>query len=131
MLRYDITSRLFSAKTEENLLPEFSRVNRSSFNFIIVEIPAISINAIPNQLIRNSRLSLLVVDARRSWTASDENIMKLFSKASGDDNKIMLWLNQVEAEDLENMVGAMPRTRSKPKALTQEDVEVEVDGADA
>ncbi|MFY8189416.1 MAG: hypothetical protein ACOVK9_00510 [Bacteroidia bacterium] len=131
MLRYDITSRLFSAKTEENLLPEFSRVNRSSFNFIIVEIPAISINAIPNQLIRNSRLSLLVVDARRSWTASDENIMKLFSKASGDDNKIMLWLNQVEAEDLENMVGAMPRTRSKPKALTQEDVEVEIDGADA
>jgi uncharacterized protein involved in exopolysaccharide biosynthesis len=130
-LRYDITSRLFSAKTEENLLPEFSRVNRSAFNFIIVEIPAISINALPNQLIRNSRLSLLVVDARRSWTASDENIMKLFRKAAGEENKIMLWLNQVEPEDLENMVGAMPKTKKsgvKP-ALKQkeEDADTEED----
>ena len=126
-LRYDITSRLFSAKTEENLLPEFSRVNRNAFNFIIVEIPAISVNALPNQLIKNSRLSLLVLDARRSWTAADENIMKLFRKAAGEENKIMLWLNQVEPEDLENMVGAMPkvkRSNSKP-ALKQEEVELE------
>ena len=123
-LRYDITSRLFSAKTEENLLPEFSRVNRNSFNFIIVEVPAISVNAIPNQLIRNSRLSLLVVDARRSWTASDENILKLFSKAAGDQNKIMLWLNQVEPVDLENMLGAAPRKRTTARvALKQEEVE--------
>jgi hypothetical protein len=125
-LRYDITSRLFSAKTEENLLPEFSRVNRNSFNFIIVEVPAISVNAIPNQLIRNSRLSLLVVDARRSWTASDENILKLFSKAAGDQNKIMLWLNQVDPVDLENLVGAAPRKRSQARvALKQEEVEIE------
>jgi uncharacterized protein involved in exopolysaccharide biosynthesis len=128
-LRYDITSRLFSAKTEENLLPEFSRVNRSAFNFIIVEIPAISINALPNQLIRNSRLSLLVVDARRSWTASDENIMKLFRKAAGEENKIMLWLNQVEPEDLENMVGAMPKAKKsgvKP-ALKQKEEGVDTE----
>ncbi|MBC7381720.1 MAG: hypothetical protein H7296_01855 [Bacteroidia bacterium] len=112
-LRYDITSKFFTAKTEENILPEFSRVNRSAYNFIIVEIPAISINAIPNQLIRNSRLSLLVLDARRSWTASDENILKLFRKASGEENKIMVWLNYVEPENLENMVGEMP----KPKKI--------------
>jgi len=127
-LRYDITSRFFSAKTEENLLPEFSRVNRSAFNFIIVEVPAISVNAIPNQLIKNSRLSLLVLDARRSWTASDENILKLFRKAAGEENKIMLWLNQVEPEDLENMVGAMPKVKRnapKPALKQQEDVEVE------
>ncbi|OYU96836.1 MAG: hypothetical protein CFE21_00685 [Bacteroidetes bacterium B1(2017)] len=130
-LRYDITSRLFSAKTEENLLPEFSRVNRNSFNFIIVEIPAISINALPNQLIRNSRLSLLVVDARRSWTAADENIMKLFRKAAGEENKIMLWLNHVEPEDLENMVGAMPKAKKSQArpALKQEEVDADEETA--
>jgi uncharacterized protein involved in exopolysaccharide biosynthesis len=124
-LRYDVTSRFFSAKTEENLLPEFSRVNRSSFNFIIVEIPAISINAIPNQLIRNSRLSLLVVDARRSWTAADENIMKLFRKAASEESKIMCWLNFVDPENLENMIGALPkakRSQERP-ALKQEEEE--------
>lgn len=128
-LRYDVTSRFFSAKTEEHLLPEFSRVNRSAFNFIIVEVPAISINAIPNQLIRNSRLSLLLIDARRSWSAADENIMKLFSKASGEENKIMFWLNYVEPENLENMVGAIPKpkkSQAKP-ALKQEEDEPEVE----
>lgn len=125
-LRYDITSKFFNAKTEENILPEFSRVNRSAYNFIIVEIPAISINALPNQLIKNSRLSLLVLDARRSWTASDENILKLFRKASTDENKIMVWLNFVEPENLENMVGAMPKPKkiqSRP-ALKQEEEEL-------
>ncbi len=125
-LRYDITSKFFNAKTEENILPEFSRVNRNAYNFIIVEIPAISINALPNQLIKNSRLSLLVLDARRSWTASDENILLLFRKASTDENKIMVWLNFVEPENLENMVGAMPKPKkiqSRP-ALKQEEEEV-------
>ncbi|MDP1726924.1 MAG: hypothetical protein Q8M15_09085 [Bacteroidota bacterium] len=125
-LRYDITSKFFNAKTEENILPEFSRVNRNAYNFIIVEIPAISINALPNQLIKNSRLSLLVLDARRSWTDSDENILKLFRKASTDENKIMVWLNFVEPENLENMVGAMPKPKkiqSRP-ALKQEEEEV-------
>lgn len=129
-LRYDITSRLFSAKTEENLLPEFSRVNRSAFNFIIVEIPAISVNALPNQLIKNSRLSLLVLDARRSWTASDESIMKLFRKAAGEENKIMVWLNQVAPEDLENMVGSVPkmkRSAARPALKEEEEELIELD----
>jgi|LauGreDrversion4_1035100.scaffolds.fasta_scaffold00285_12 uncharacterized protein involved in exopolysaccharide biosynthesis len=129
-LRYDITSRLFSAKTEENLLPEFSRVNRSAYNFIIVEIPAISLNALPNQLIKNSRLSLLVLDARRSWQPADENIMRLFRKASGDENKIMLWLNFVESLDLENMVGSVPKSKRVARpALPQQDDDSEEENA--
>ncbi len=111
ILRYDITSKFFTAKTEENLLPEFSRVNKNAYNFIIVEIPAISVNAIPNQLIKSSRLTLLVLDARRSWTVADDNILKLFRKASTEESKIMVWLNHVEPENLENMVGAFPRHR--------------------
>jgi hypothetical protein len=124
MMRYDITSKFFNAKTEENLLPELSRVRKDAYNFIIVEIPAISVNALPNQLIKNSRLSLLVLDARRGWTASDDYILKLFSKASSSDNKIMTWLNHVEVENLENLVGSIPKS-SKPvrKALKQEVIE--------
>ena len=122
-LRYDVTSKFFNARSEENLLPEFSRVNRSAYNFIIVEIPAISINAIPNQLIRNSRLSLLVVDARRSWTASDDNIMRLFRKAAGEESKIMCWLNFVEIEDLENMVGALPKPKKSTKPVLAQEID--------
>ena len=124
MMHYDITSKFFNAKTEDNLLPELSRVRKDAFNFIIVEIPAISVNALPNQLIKNSRLSLLVLDARRGWTASDDYILKLFSKASSSDNKIMTWLNHVEVENLENLVGSIPKS-AKPvkKALKHEAIE--------
>ncbi len=123
MIHYDITSKLFTARTEDNLLPELSRVRKDAFNFIIVEIPAISVNALPNQLIRNSRLSLMVVDARRSWTQSDEYILQLFRKASTADNKIMMWLNHVEIENLENLVGAFPKTNKSKKKVVRHELE--------
>ncbi|MEI6880844.1 MAG: hypothetical protein WCK82_05910, partial [Bacteroidota bacterium] len=104
--KYDITSKLFGAKSVDNLLPEFSRVNGSNYNFIILEIPAISINALPNQLVKNSRLSLMMLDARRSWTNSDNSILNLYRKASGHDNRIMLWLNHVDTDNLETLIGS-------------------------
>jgi len=111
MMRYEITSRLFTAKTEESLLPELSNVRRESYNFIIVEIPAISINALPNQLLKNSRLSLLLLDARRAWTRSDEYILELFKKASTDENKILVWLNFVAVDNLGNLIGHQPKIK--------------------
>lgn len=110
-MRYDITSKLFSARNEQNLLPEFSRVNREAYNFIILEIPAISVNAIPNQLIKNSKLSLMVLDSRRTWTSADKYIMNLFHKATNNQNKIMLWLNYVAPDSLVSLVGEVPKKR--------------------
>jgi predicted GTPase len=66
-----------------------------------------------------------VVDARRSWTAADENIMKLFRKAASEESKIMCWVNFVDPENLENMIGALPkakRSQERP-ALKQEEEE--------
>ncbi|MBJ7429431.1 MAG: hypothetical protein JHD28_10825, partial [Bacteroidia bacterium] len=107
-IRYDVTSKLFSAKSEQSLLPEFSRVNKEAYNFIILEVPAISVNAIPNQLIKNSKLSLLLLDSRRSWASSDNYMLNLFQKATNNTNKIMVWLNYVEAENLVSIVGEAP-----------------------
>jgi succinoglycan biosynthesis transport protein ExoP len=109
-LRYDVNSKLFSARSEQNLLPEFTRVNKEAYNFIILEIPAISMNAIPNQLIKNAKLSLMLLDSRRIWTSSDNYILNLFKKASNNDNKIMVWLNYVAPENLENLVGATTKS---------------------
>jgi hypothetical protein len=54
--------------------------------------------------------------------------MKLFRKASGDENKIMLWLNFVEPVDLENMVGSMPKTkRTARAALKQQDPDMDIE----
>jgi hypothetical protein len=108
-IRYDVTSKLFSAKTEQSLLPEFSRVNKEAYNFIILEVPAISVNAIPNQLIKNSKLSLLMLDSRRAWASSDNYMLNLFQKATNNNNKIMFWLNYVSADNLTSIVGEKPR----------------------
>ncbi len=108
-IRYDVTSKLFSAKSEQSLLPEFSRVNKEAYNFIILEVPAISVNAIPNQLIKNSKLSLLMLDSRRAWASSDNYMLNLFQKATNNTNKIMLWLNYVAPENLVSIVGEAPR----------------------
>lgn len=110
-IRYDVTSKLFSARSEQNLLPEFSRVNKEAYNFIILEVPAISVNAIPNQLIKNSKLSLLMLDSRRSWATSDNYMLNLFQKATNNSNKIMVWLNYVTPKNLTGLVGE-PQNKS-------------------
>ncbi len=110
-IRYDVTSKLFSARSEQNLLPEFSRVNKEAYNFIILEVPAISVNAIPNQLIKNSKLSLLMLDSRRSWATSDNYMLNLFQKATNNSNKIMVWLNYVTPKNLTGLVG-VPHNKS-------------------
>jgi uncharacterized protein involved in exopolysaccharide biosynthesis len=112
-IRYDVTSKLFSAKNEQSLLPEFSRVNKDAYNFIILEVPAMSVNAIPNQLIKNSKLSLLMLDSRRSWVSSDNYMLNLYQKATNNTNKIMLWLNFVNPENLTNLVGEAPSKSSE------------------
>ncbi len=125
--KYDITSKLFGAKSVDSLLPEFSKIKDSNYNFVILEIPAISINALPNQLVRNSRLSLMMLDARRSWTNSDNSILNLYRKASGSDSRIMLWLNRVDADNLESLVGSnyspRKRVRNNTSKLISERVE--------
>ena len=40
----------------------------------------LTLNAIPNQLIKNSKLSLLMLDSRRSWATSDNYMLNLFQK---------------------------------------------------
>jgi hypothetical protein len=117
-IRYDVTSKLFSARSEQNLLPEFSRVNKEAYNFIILEVPAISVNAIPNQLIKNSKLSLLMLDSRRSWATSDNYMLNLFQKATNNSNKIMVWLNYVTPQNLTSLVGE-PQNKSVRSALVK------------
>ncbi|MFN4083022.1 MAG: GumC family protein [Bacteroidia bacterium] len=124
-LPYEVNSKLFSIKTEDNLFPELSRVRKENYNFIIVEIPAISVNAIPNQLLKNSKLTLMMLDARRVWSSSDNYVLNLFKKASNNsDQKIFAWLNFVTLENLENLVGEMPKPKKqKATAIKQNEEE--------
>jgi hypothetical protein len=88
---------------------KLAKHNKEAYNFIILEVPAISVNAIPNQLIKNSKLSLLMLDSRRPWASSDKYMLNLFQKATDNSNKIMVWLNYVAPENLVSVVGEAPR----------------------
>lgn len=122
-LPYEVNSKLFTVKSEDALFPELSRVRKNDYNFIIVEIPAISVNAIPNQLIKNSKLSLMMIDARRVWTSSDNYVLNLFKKAcNNSDKNIFAWVNYVSLENLENLVGELPKIKKqKSKAIKQKE----------
>lgn len=126
-LPYEVNSKLFSVKSEDNLFPELSRIRKESYNFIILEIPAISVNAIPNQLLKSSKLCLMVIDARRVWNSSDNYVLNLFRKANNNnDSKIMAWLNFVTLENLENLVGDIPKPKKIAKtAIKQIEEETE------
>jgi hypothetical protein len=47
----------------------------------------------------------------------------LFRKASTAENKIMMWLNFVEIENLENLVGISPKTNKSKKKVVRHELE--------
>jgi predicted GTPase len=59
--------------------------------------------------------SLFVVNAKRIWAHSDARILELFENAS--KKSISLVLNMLDVDDLEEVVGEIPKKRSKLRLL--------------
>jgi len=88
------------------------------FKYVIIEVPALSENQIPIELLRNSDVSLLVVDAEKTWRDVDTNLIELFKKATSDKQAMVL-LNKVSILKLEAIFGFIPQKKKgkfiKPK----------------
>jgi hypothetical protein len=85
-------------------------VNLYDYKYVIIEIPPLLEHQMPVKLIDKMDLSLLVVDAERSWKEADKYIIRLYQKAS--IKPPLLLLNKVSADKLENIFGEIPKKRN-------------------
>lgn len=84
---------------------------RDEYDFIFIELPDQATHPAPIELVNKVDLCIRVVNSGRVWSASDVNIVDIFNKAK--PRKHMLLLNAVPVDSLEELVGAIPKRRSR------------------
>jgi len=100
-------------KTEkiEDLNINFQGTNLSTYDYIFIELPGIRNHSYPINLFKNTDNSFIVTRANRAWTKADKYALNDILEQCGDKHPHVL-LNGVEFQQMEDVVGDLPRKRS-------------------
>ena len=83
----------------------------SKFDFVILEIPGIIKNPFPVKLASAMDYTFLITRANRAWGDADKNALTLFNEATTGPEPTII-LNGVKVQEMETVVGDLPRNRS-------------------
>jgi polysaccharide biosynthesis transport protein len=89
--------------------------NIKDYDYIFIEIPNLIGNNLPIQIIKKSNLAILITKADRIWNNADKLAIKNFKKIIPNQSHFIL--NGVNTIELENIVGEIPKKRSKIRRL--------------
>lgn len=99
-------------------LPNFSSLlpeDAAPYSYVIIELPALLEHALPVTAIASADLHLMVLNARRPWAEADQRLLAVYDQAAGKGAQVVL--NRMEADDLEDTLGEIPKKRSKIRAF--------------
>lgn len=124
------TANFMLAKDFSCVIPED---DAKYYNIIFIEYPQVLKNSLPQALLKNAALNLVVTNARRVWRKSDNDALANF-KADLDGNApYKLLLNNASRYDVEDYTGDLPpekndrmlNTKFMHMGLTARDIPVE------
>ncbi len=79
-------------------------------HLIIVKFPALSSNIAMYDLLKQTDLVLVVINAKRKWSTSDNRNYSLLREYV--TSPVGIWLNKMKPDDLEEMIGEVPKRRN-------------------
>lgn len=113
-ISYDIDGSYVGTKDVQSML-ENTEHSSFEFSYVFIEIPYLSHNTVPYDLVAQAHTSLLVMNAEKVWASAHERTLGLYQKAAKND--VMLMLNRVTPEMLESVYGEIPKSRSTLRRL--------------
>ena len=87
--------------------------NKGSLDYIIIELPNLLEFSYSSELVANSDLALIVCRSNRLWSKADDNILDNLKVIAGE--KLQFIINGVEIEEVETVLGELPKKRSKTR----------------
>ncbi|MFZ4411862.1 MAG: hypothetical protein ACOYOV_02170, partial [Bacteroidales bacterium] len=78
---------------------------------LVIEIPSLLMNDYPSEVISNCDIVFLVCRSNREWNKADKKALSKFIETTSITPELIL--NGVDIYELENILGELPRTRSK------------------
>lgn len=79
-------------------------------HLLMIEFPALSSKLALYEILKKADLVIVVIDAKRKWTSSDDRNLSLLRENVPVPTGV--WLNRMKPDDLEEMIGEIPKTRS-------------------
>ncbi|KYC46582.1 MAG: hypothetical protein AMQ22_02102 [Candidatus Methanofastidiosum methylothiophilum] len=83
----------------------------SDYKFILLELPGTIYNPYPIELVSQADSALMITRSNRTWKKADT--LALFTIVKILKEKPIAFLNGVEIEELENILGELPKRRSR------------------
>ncbi|WP_347841262.1 SPOR domain-containing protein [uncultured Draconibacterium sp.] len=109
--KYTIDNSFHKTENLEGLLTDSGPVSTSMFDYVFIELPGIRTHSYPINLFKNTDHSFIVTRANRAWTKADKYALSDILEQCGD-KKTQVWLNGVEFQQMEDVIGDLPRKRS-------------------
>lgn len=100
----------FTAKNIAEVLKQQQVTVDKDTDYILLELPAILSKNYPAALVAAADLNILICRSNRLWSEADKTALHNFKSLAGD--KVHYILNGVELQELEAMLGEIPKKRS-------------------
>ncbi|MBO0935566.1 lipopolysaccharide biosynthesis protein [Fibrella sp. HMF5335] len=108
-LPYTVQPDFMNVTSIDYLLDHSYDFDAAQFDRIIVELPALANNQMPVYLLKNSALSLLIIDANSSWARAEKQLLSLYERVT--QQPILTVLNRVG----NNYIGDVGAAAPEPK----------------
>lgn len=90
-------------------------VNESNdYNIVIFEFPALIENSLPKELIQKTNMNVIIINAKRVWKKSDDELITYFKDIAKDSNYALI-LNNADRYDVEDYTGDLPPEKHRKK----------------
>ncbi|MCF8429720.1 MAG: hypothetical protein K9G64_06265 [Bacteroidia bacterium] len=109
---YKVIDKLVDADSITDLIEANNNkpLDEGKHSFVIIELPSLNKYPVPIEILDKSDVSILIVHANKSWSASDVRILKEFEMVKQNQTKVIL--NRVIPDFLEGIYGEIPKKRS-------------------
>jgi polysaccharide biosynthesis transport protein len=117
-LTYTIDDTFPEKKDLFDLLPGHDIHSFDNFKYVFLEIPAVLHQFYPSAIIGQSDMNILVTRSNREWKNADSTAIDMFSQFAR--SKPVIFLNGCEIEEIEGVLGVLPKKRSKLRKMIKQ-----------
>jgi|GEM_PF-4580459 len=120
-IEYILNPEAFNKKDIAEIIGEEHKTDQ--YDFVLIEIPSVTHQAYPPGLIKDTDMGIMVARANRLWTSSDEKSLAGISRFMSYNP--FIFLNGVQPDSLEMLLGELPRKRSKLRRILKKIVKLQ------
>ena len=113
---YEVPDNFMGIRNVNELLRNFTFMTRG-YQYILVELPALLNSDFPASMVADADLSMLVCRATRTWNKADDEVLDIYKKNAS--HTVFSFLNGVQVDNLEGIIGEIPRRRSFIRKLVK------------